>query len=181
MSGEEEDYSDSTRLLRSSNANTNLANNDNNVTTDHHIDLEAEDSQVPVHRSPRSYSVSPVGFKDLLIKHLDRGFSPRRLSFKRLDRDRNLDRSIDPRPPSPPSLSHQDPHPHPLHHHQQEQLVSASDTLGDSAPPEWALLLIGCLLGLATGLFVAAFNNGVCCKLFVVNFSFCCYILNWQI
>lgn len=31
-----------------------------------------------------------------------------------------------------------------------------------SAPPEWALLLVGCLLGLATGLFVAAFNNGVC-------------------
>ncbi|GFS45236.1 chloride channel F [Actinidia rufa] len=35
------------------------------------------------------------------------------------------------------------------------------DFLADSAPPEWALLLIGCLLGLATGLCVAAFNRGV--------------------
>ncbi|XP_074311281.1 chloride channel protein CLC-f [Silene latifolia] len=33
------------------------------------------------------------------------------------------------------------------------------EALGD--PPEWALLLIGCLLGLATGLCVAAFNRGV--------------------
>ncbi|KAF9587206.1 hypothetical protein IFM89_039565 [Coptis chinensis] len=38
---------------------------------------------------------------------------------------------------------------------------SSHDTLGDGAPPEWALLLIGCLLGLATGICVAAFNRGV--------------------
>ncbi|KAK1273857.1 Chloride channel protein CLC-f [Acorus gramineus] len=37
----------------------------------------------------------------------------------------------------------------------------AQDVLGDGAPPEWALLLIGCLLGLATGVCVAAFNRGV--------------------
>ncbi|KAM0941630.1 putative CBS domain, chloride channel, voltage gated, chloride channel, core [Dioscorea sansibarensis] len=37
----------------------------------------------------------------------------------------------------------------------------AHDELGDGAPPEWALLLIGCLLGLATGLCVAAFNRAV--------------------
>ncbi|XP_062191597.1 chloride channel protein CLC-f-like [Phragmites australis] len=36
-----------------------------------------------------------------------------------------------------------------------------SDELGDGAPPEWALLLVGCLLGLATGICVAAFNRGV--------------------
>jgi hypothetical protein len=36
-----------------------------------------------------------------------------------------------------------------------------SDKLGDGAPPEWALLLVGCLLGLATGICVAAFNRGV--------------------
>ncbi|KAL4558944.1 hypothetical protein LXL04_037149 [Taraxacum kok-saghyz] len=35
------------------------------------------------------------------------------------------------------------------------------EILGDGAPPEWALLLIGCLLGLATGLCVAGFNRGV--------------------
>lgn len=35
------------------------------------------------------------------------------------------------------------------------------EILGDGAPPEWALLLLGCLLGLATGLCVAGFNRGV--------------------
>ncbi|GAA0138537.1 ion channel [Lithospermum erythrorhizon] len=35
------------------------------------------------------------------------------------------------------------------------------EVLGDGAPPEWALLLVGCLLGVATGLCVAAFNRGV--------------------
>ncbi|KAL7217649.1 hypothetical protein ACSBR2_010983 [Camellia fascicularis] len=38
---------------------------------------------------------------------------------------------------------------------------SGDAVLGDGAPPEWALLLVGCLLGLATGLCVAAFNRGV--------------------
>ncbi|OMP06932.1 Cystathionine beta-synthase, core [Corchorus olitorius] len=69
-----------------------------------------------------------------------RGFSSRRLSFKRPDRDRS----------SPPSIDHR-----------QHHLVDAADALGDSAPPEWALLLIGCLLGVASGLLVAAFNKGV--------------------
>ncbi|RWR84778.1 chloride channel protein CLC-f [Cinnamomum micranthum f. kanehirae] len=40
-------------------------------------------------------------------------------------------------------------------------LPPPADALGDGAPPEWALLLIGCLLGLTTGLCVAAFNHGV--------------------
>lgn len=95
MSGEEEEeYKDLRHLLRSFNANTNLANADidNNATTSHHTDLEAQDSLVTVHMSPRSYQVSPVGFKDLLIKYLDRSFSSfRHLSFKRYDRD--FDRS----------------------------------------------------------------------------------------
>ncbi|KAK9134097.1 hypothetical protein Scep_013625 [Stephania cephalantha] len=38
---------------------------------------------------------------------------------------------------------------------------SSCDALADGAPPEWALLLVGCFLGLATGLCVAAFNYGV--------------------
>ncbi|KAJ0751795.1 hypothetical protein HanPI659440_Chr09g0316911 [Helianthus annuus] len=33
------------------------------------------------------------------------------------------------------------------------------EILGDGASSEWASLLIGCLLGLATGLCVAAFNR----------------------
>lgn len=39
--------------------------------------------------------------------------------------------------------------------------VVSQDRLIEGAPPEWVLLLMGCLLGLATGLCVAAFNNGV--------------------
>lgn len=86
------------------------------------------------------------GFRDLL-KHLDRGFSSRRHSFKRLDKDRDRERD---REREHASARDED------HHFDLD-----GDVLGDSAPPEWALLLIGCLLGLATGLFVAAFNNGV--------------------
>lgn len=86
---------------------------------------------------------SHKGIADLL-KRLDRGFSGRRLSIKRSETD------------SSSSADH----------------VTAGgganggdgasdDILGDSAPPEWALLLVGCLLGLATGLCVAAFIRGV--------------------
>lgn len=85
-------------------------------------------------------------FRDLL-KHLDRRFSGRRHSSKRLDRDRDRERD---REREHASSRDED------HHFDVD-----GDVLGDSAPPEWALLLIGCLLGLATGLFVAAFNNGV--------------------
>ncbi|XP_020110538.1 chloride channel protein CLC-f-like [Ananas comosus] len=68
-----------------------------------------------------------------LLRHLDRGLSNRALSRRHLDRGRS---------PVP----------------EREQ---AKEELGDGAPPEWALLLIGCLLGLATGICVAAFNRGV--------------------
>lgn len=97
-------------------------------------DLE---SQQGSHRSSKKRRVSD------LLKRLDRGFTGRR--DKRLDRDHS------------PAVNH---------------AASGSgsgggvgvgndDILADSAPPEWALLLIGCLLGLATGLCVAAFNRGV--------------------
>ncbi|KAK4778821.1 hypothetical protein SAY86_006349 [Trapa natans] len=87
---------------------------------------------------------SRAAFGDLL-KRLDRGFPNRRHSFKRHDRSGNRESS----------LTGEDLDRHHL------DLGHSGDTLGDSAPPEWALLLIGCLLGLATGLFVAAFNKGV--------------------
>ncbi|CAN1355151.1 Chloride channel protein CLC-f [Linum perenne] len=81
---------------------------------------------------------SGEGIKDLFLKHLDRGFSGRRYSsLKRVDRDRDGNNSD---------------------HH--DDYGGDDDTLADSAPPEWALLLVGCLLGLATGLCVAAFNKG---------------------
>lgn len=54
------------------------------------------------------------------------------------------------------------PHTTTTHSHSHVMDVDDVDAaLGESAPPEWALLLIGCLLGLATGLCVAAFNKGV--------------------
>lgn len=91
-----------------------------------------------------------------LLKHsrLDKGFSSRRLSSKRLDRYRDRDKDSD-RDRDRDRDNHND------HDHHRTYLVDGSDELGDGAPPEWALLLIGCLLGLASGLLVAAFNKGV--------------------
>ncbi|XP_010534843.1 PREDICTED: chloride channel protein CLC-f isoform X2 [Tarenaya hassleriana] len=109
-----------------------------------------------------------VGVRDL-FKHLDRGISlsGRRLSFTRLENSR-VDRehhhpSSSSSPPSPLSSSvghtHDDDH-HDFRHfgHGHDE---GNDVLGDSAPPEWALLLIGCLIGVAAGICVAAFNSGV--------------------
>ncbi|XP_042402501.1 chloride channel protein CLC-f-like isoform X1 [Zingiber officinale] len=77
-------------------------------------------------------SAKKSGIGDL-IRHLDRGLSNRSLGRRHVDRSGLSPRSD--------GRSH--------------------DPLGDGAPPEWALLLIGCLLGLATGICVAAFNRGV--------------------
>lgn len=51
------------------------------------------------------------------------------------------------------------------------------DALGEGAPPEWALLLIGCLLGLATGICVAAFNGGVSfeCRMWIRSIFYCLF------
>ncbi|KAJ8542780.1 hypothetical protein K7X08_005303 [Anisodus acutangulus] len=84
--------------------------------------------------SPRR-TTNSRSIKDLL-KRLDRGFSGRRSGT-----DHNEHYSSSSSPPSPSNRR--------------------DEILGDSAPPEWAMLLVGCLLGLATGLCVAAFNRGV--------------------
>ncbi|XVE50965.1 hypothetical protein DITRI_Ditri01bG0204800 [Diplodiscus trichospermus] len=126
------EYSDQSHLLRS--------NTDKDEEDDNNDGEELDDDL----ESQRGNSNA---IKDL-FKHFDRRFSARRLSFKRLDRDRDRDHSCQ------LSLDHR-------HHHHHAYVVDAADALGDSAPPEWALLLIGCLLGLASGLFVAAFNKGV--------------------
>ncbi|KAJ9562751.1 hypothetical protein OSB04_007911 [Centaurea solstitialis] len=96
-----------------------------------------DDLEGRVSSSVRSGGKSSI--KDLWRK-LDRRFSGRRLSVKR--RLRREDRT---------DLGY--------------ATVSGGggggdEALGDGAPPEWAMLLIGCLLGLATGLCVAAFNLG---------------------
>lgn len=86
----------------------------------------------------RTNTPSPAGGIKDLFKQLDRRFSDRRITLK----DPPLSHSRS------PSFDH--------HNH-----VDARDSLTESAPPEWALLLIGCLLGLASGLCVAFFNKGV--------------------
>jgi len=128
--------SDQNRLLNSANSNN----------YDEENELEAQDGRSSSLNRSASSSRGGGGFRDLL-KHLDRGFSGRRHSLKRPEIRDNSNRNtiVD-------------------NHHQLNHLNAsdANDVLGDSAPPEWALLLLGCLLGLATGLFVAAFNRWVC-------------------
>nr|GLL22462.1 chloride channel protein CLC-f [Ipomoea trifida] len=110
--------------------------------SDHKLHLQCSNSSVSegggdleAQSSPRT----PGKTISDLLKRLDRGFSDRRLSsLKRSDRGEHSS--------SLPS---------------DHGVVAGDEVLGDSAPPEWALLLLGCLLGLATGLCVAAFNRGV--------------------
>ncbi|GMH05905.1 hypothetical protein Nepgr_007745 [Nepenthes gracilis] len=94
------------------------------------------------------------GIKDLIfsLKRLDRGSSgSHRHSISR-ERDRRWGRIED------EELSSTD---HYDHSNYGDVSHTGGEAIGDSAPPEWALLLVGCLLGLATGLCVAAFNRGV--------------------
>jgi hypothetical protein len=112
-------------------------------------DVEAHGSEIiaSVNGGGGSGGSSGKGFRDLLKLS-----GHHRHSFKRLDRER--DHHDDSNINSNPRDSHSD---FDLH-----SFDSSGDELADSAPPEWALLLLGCLLGLATGLLVAAFNKGVC-------------------
>lgn len=107
-----------------------------------HGDLERGGSQSPVRKNAASNNKGCLPSD--LLKRLDRGFSGRRLSVK-LQSNRD----------------HHSPSPSTSNHCVSANAAVADDFLGDSAPPEWALLLIGCLLGVATGLCVAAFNRGV--------------------
>ncbi|XP_065863014.1 chloride channel protein CLC-f [Euphorbia lathyris] len=120
-------------------------------------DFDAHDLEVQVPTTATSPGKGGAGgaFKDLLLKHLDRGFSGRRLSTsKRLDIVNSRDS---------PRHSHPRNHNHRSNHDFDDagQREDDDDVLADTAPPEWVLLLLGCLLGLASGLCVAAFNKGV--------------------
>lgn len=81
------------------------------------------------------------------------------IGWKRINNGRGDEE--DPPSSSSPSSRRRIHHHH--HHHSGMEAdldgQTGMEALGD--PPEWALLLIGCLLGLATGLCVAAFNRGV--------------------
>ncbi|RID49227.1 hypothetical protein BRARA_H00041 [Brassica rapa] len=116
-------------------------------------DLDVE-SQSPAIRN------STGGVRNLL-KHLDRRFSlsGRRLSFKRLENIR-VDRSHH-HPSSSSPLSAAGEEDGVDDRDDEYGFDEGNDVLGDSAPPEWALLLIGCLIGVAAGICVAGFNKGV--------------------
>ncbi|KAM7499073.1 hypothetical protein LguiA_023487 [Lonicera macranthoides] len=114
--------------------------------SDHKMLLRSNSSSSEDDLEGQGSAKTSKGIKDLL-KRLDRGFSGRRLSIKRPDRDRRSDRDQTPTLDRAASGS--------------SNGGGSDQILGESAPPEWALLLIGCLLGLATGLCVAAFNRGV--------------------
>ncbi|CAN6280165.1 unnamed protein product [Urochloa humidicola] len=110
-----------------------------------HADVEAADGAT-VTASPRRAS----GVRGLL-RHLERRMSARGSGSWR--RQHQHYQQLD-----SPAAAEQPPQ------RQRERAEAAGeddDELGDGAPPEWALLLIGCLLGLATGICVAAFNRGV--------------------
>ncbi|VAI60237.1 unnamed protein product [Triticum turgidum subsp. durum] len=102
-----------------------------------HVDVEAADGAA----SPRR-----AGGVRGFLRHLDRRVYAR--GSARWQQQQQLDRSaaLPEEPSAAPS---------------QTQRERPGEELGDGAPPEWALLLIGCLLGLATGICVAAFNRGV--------------------
>uniref|UniRef100_A0ACD5Z4S4 Uncharacterized protein n=1 Tax=Avena sativa TaxID=4498 RepID=A0ACD5Z4S4_AVESA len=104
-----------------------------------HVDVEAAD-EAAFAASPRR-----AGGVRGFLRHLDRRINARG-SARRHHQPQQLDRA-----PEQPSEA-------PSQHQKRER---AGEELGDGAPPEWALLLIGCLLGLATGICVAAFNRGV--------------------
>jgi hypothetical protein len=108
-------------------------------------DVEADEATVTA--SPRRASGS--GGVRGLLRHLERRMSVRGSGPGRRQHQhyQQLDRSVVIEQPS---------------QRQRERAEAGEDDeLGDGAPPEWALLLIGCLLGLATGICVAAFNRGV--------------------
>ncbi|XP_025799148.1 chloride channel protein CLC-f-like isoform X2 [Panicum hallii] len=109
----------------------------------HHADVEADEATVTA--SPRR-----AGGVRGLLRHLERRMSargsgpgrrPHQQHYQQLDR---------------PVLTEE-----PSQRQRERPEAGEDDELGDGAPPEWALLLIGCLLGLATGICVAAFNRGV--------------------
>jgi len=111
-------------------------------------DIEAHGSEHIAGVNGGGGSGSGKGLRDMLKLS-----GHHRHSFKRLERERERDR-VDDNNNNVRDSSHSE---FDLH-----SFDSSGDVLADSAPPEWALLLLGCLLGLATGLLVAAFNKGVC-------------------
>lgn len=123
-----------------------------------------EDDDLDVESQSPAIRNSTGGVRNLL-KHLDRRFSlsgGRRLSFKRLENirvDRNQHRPSSSSPLSASVVAGEEEVDD--RDYRSDGFDEGNDVLGDGAPPEWALLLIGCLIGVAAGICVAGFNKGV--------------------
>ncbi|XP_050237813.1 chloride channel protein CLC-f [Mercurialis annua] len=136
------EFSDDSQLLRSTD---DVNENHHNIVIDDDINDDRPhddvlDGQLVTVASPGGHRRNII--KDVFLKHLDRGFSGRRLNSPSYNNKR-----------SSPRTYH--------NNHSNRRDDEDEDVLGDSAPPEWVLLLLGCLLGLASGLCVAVFNKGV--------------------
>ncbi|KAJ8754853.1 hypothetical protein K2173_015365 [Erythroxylum novogranatense] len=175
MSGEDE-----THLLRLNIPNSDRGDKQQEEEEDQDLDLESRGGggSANLTRGRGGGRPSPGGgggsgsgsFKDLFLKHLDRGLSGRRLSSpKRDDNNRGIINRDHTHSSTNSPLDTDTHHPryrlrhhyHHHHHHDDCSYCANDNMLGESATPEWAMLLIGCLLGLATGLCVAAFSTGV--------------------
>lgn len=132
------DYSDRAILLRSN----SLGSDDDLEHGAAALSQSPNASRISSGSGSGGSSSNKGGLASDLLKRLDRGLTG---SGRRLSVHQRLSSSSSPSSPSPSD------HPN----------ADADDMLGDGAPPEWALLLIGCLLGVATGLCVASFNRGV--------------------
>ncbi|XP_010480103.1 PREDICTED: chloride channel protein CLC-f-like isoform X1 [Camelina sativa] len=146
------EYNEDRHLLRSTGVEDGIGGEDG--------DLDVE-SQSPAVRSGAG------GVRDL-FKHLDRRFSlsGRRLSFKRMENNRvDRERHNPSSSSSAFSAGEEDGGGGISNLHnvddRNDEYGFDEEVLGDSAPPEWALLLIGCLIGVAAGICVAGFNKGV--------------------
>lgn len=128
---------------------SSIDNNNNNNISDHTILLRSNSSNSDKDIEGQFSAKSSSGRSNKSIKdiwnRLDRAFSGKRLSIKHRS-PRVVTRWPERDRVSPRRVVGGD---------------GDDEVLGDGAPPEWALLLLGCLLGLATGLCVAAFNRGV--------------------
>ncbi|KFK35584.1 hypothetical protein AALP_AA4G009900 [Arabis alpina] len=131
------EYNEDRHLLRSTDENEVI-----NIRQGNELDLDIESQSPPLRTGG--------GVRDL-FKHLDRRFS--------LSGRRRIDNHHNPSSSSPFTSGEGEEEEEDSNLHSVDEY--GNDVLGDSAPPEWALLLIGCLIGVAAGICVAVFNKGV--------------------
>uniref|UniRef100_A0A2P2MYH1 Chloride channel protein n=1 Tax=Rhizophora mucronata TaxID=61149 RepID=A0A2P2MYH1_RHIMU len=175
MSGGGQHSEENMSLLRLNNIVSTTTNNRGERGDDEGQSPEAEDDydldlEAATPNSSSGISSRPGGgVGSLGIRDPFRGGGRLSLSFsaRRLSPSFNSSKhhSSSTTTPTPPPDHHHNNNRHTDiardHDNQCDSDSGNDNVLADTAPPEWALLLVGCLLGLATGLCVAAFTLGV--------------------